>query len=108
MDIINDKAVDKMLVTDQDTPIDLENTTTTAAAQVTNESLSPMNRKARRAAAKKMGRKGRKQVNDNMIASVSEVAKQLNYFDLIEKLKKLNEKIEMQGENNNENTDKAD
>ena len=52
------------------------------------------NRAERRAFAKKLGKAGRTQFN-----SISETAKKLNYINLIQKLRKLNNKKE----NNNEN-----
>lgn len=52
------------------------------------------NRAERRAFAKKLGKTGRAQFN-----SINETAKKLNYIDLIQKLRKLNN----EKENNNEN-----
>ena len=57
----------------------------------------PMNRAQRRAAAKRAGRKGRAKID-----LVTETATHLNYIDLIQKLRKLNERKEE--ENNNENS----
>ena len=74
-------------------------------------SITPQNRKARRAAAKKMGKKGRQKFN-NASATIGEIAKQLNYIDLIDKLKQLNQKNEddknIKGDINYENTSKKD
>lgn len=57
----------------------------------------PMNRAQRRAAAKRAGRKGRAKID-----LVTETATYLNYIDLIQKLRKLNERKEE--ENNNEDS----
>ena len=57
----------------------------------------PMNRAQRRAAAKRAGRKGRAKID-----LVTETATHLNYIDLIQKLRKLNERKEE--ENNNEDS----
>lgn len=59
----------------------------------------PMNRAQRRAAAKRAGRKGRAKID-----LVTETATHLNYIDLIQKLRKLNERKEE--ENNNEDSTK--
>lgn len=48
-----------------------------------------LNRKQRRKLAKKGGKKGRQQ-----LSSITDTAKKLNYIDLIEKLRILNEKKE--------------
>lgn len=57
----------------------------------------PRNRAERRALAKKMGKKGRAQMD-----LITETAEKLNYIDLIQRLRELNAKKEM--ENNNEGT----
>ena len=57
----------------------------------------PMNRAQRRAAAKRAGKKGRAKID-----LVTETATHLNYIDLIQKLRNLNERKEE--ENNNENS----
>ena len=50
-----------------------------------------LNRKQRRKLAKKGGKKGRQQ-----LSSITDTAKKLNYIDLIEKLRILNEKKEQE------------
>ena len=58
-----------------------------------------LNRKQRRKLAKKGGKKGRQQLE-----SVADTAKKLNYIDLIEKLRILNEKKEKENyEDSDEN-----
>lgn len=57
----------------------------------------PRNQAERRALAKKLGKKGRAQVD-----LITETAEKLNYIDLIQKLRELNAKKEM--EDNNEGT----
>ena len=57
----------------------------------------PMNRAQRRALKKKMGAKKYAQIqaeNGDVISAVSETAAKLNYIDLIQKLRKLNEEKE--------------
>jgi len=49
------------------------------------------NRAERRALAKKLGKKGREQVD-----VIAETAEKLNYIDLIQKLRELNAKKEME------------
>ena len=49
------------------------------------------NRAERRALAKKMGKKGRAQID-----LITETAEKLNYIDLIQKLRELNAKKEME------------
>lgn len=65
------------------------------------KSASPqrhMNRAQRRAAAKRAGKKGRKQID-----VVSETATKINYINLIQSLRELNKKKE--GENYNVDSD---
>ena len=76
-----------MLTTDKDVPIDLKDTITTAAAQITNESLPPMNRAQRRAWNKKNKKKNKAAFN-----AITDTAKKLDYIDLIQRLRKLNER----------------
>ena len=52
-----------------------------------------LNRKQRRKLAKKGGKKGRQQLD-----TLTETAKKLNYIDLIEKLRALNEKKEKEND----------
>ena len=61
---------------------------------IENNSAPKLNRAQRRSLAKKAGKKGRSQ-----LATISETAKKLNYIELIQKLRKLNEEKE---KNNNE------
>ena len=77
----------KMLTTDKDVPIDLKDTITTAAAQVTNESLPPMNRAQRRAWNKKNKKKSKA-----AFSAITDTVKKLDYIDLIQRLRKLNER----------------
>ena len=51
----------------------------------------PRNRAERRALAKKMGKKGRAQID-----LITETAEKLNYIDLIQRLRELNAKKEME------------
>ena len=66
-----------------------------------NSTRVPMNRAQRRALKKKVGaKKYTKIVADtgDVVGAVSETAKKLNYIDLIQKLRKLNEEKEKNGE----------
>ena len=59
-----------------------------------NSTRVPMNRAQRRALKKKLGAKKYAEMitdNDDMVGTVSETARKLNYIDLIQKLRKLNE-----------------
>ena len=61
----------------------------------------PMNRAQRRALKKKMGAKKYAEMvadSGDVVNAVSETAKKLNYIDLIQKLRKLNEEKEKNGE----------
>ena len=63
--------------------------------------VHPRNRAERRALAKKLGKKGCAQAD-----LITETAEKLNYIDLIQKLRKLNEKKENENNdciNSNEN-----
>ena len=53
------------------------------------KNVHPQNRAERRALAKKLGKKNREQ-----FGTISEIAKKLNYIDLIEKLRKMNKENE--------------
>ena len=55
----------------------------------------PRNRAERRALAKKMGKKGRAQMD-----LITETAEKLNYIDLIQRLRELNVKKEMEDNGN--------
>ena len=59
-----------------------------------NSTRVPMNRAQRRALKKKVGAKKYAEMvaeNDDVVTAVSETAAKLNYVDLIQKLRKLNE-----------------
>ena len=61
----------------------------------------PMNRAQRRALKKKLGAKRYAEVvseGGDVVSAVAETAKKLNYIDLIQKLRKLNEEKEKNGE----------
>ena len=66
----------------------------------------PMNRAQRRALKKKVGSKKYAEMvaNGDVVETISETAKKLNYIDLIQKLRKLNEEKEKEnGETTTEN-----
>lgn len=66
----------------------------------------PMNRAQRRALKKKVGAKKYAEMvaNGDVVETISETAKKLNYIDLIQKLRKLNEEKEKDnGETTTEN-----
>lgn len=66
----------------------------------------PLNRAQRRALKKKVGAKKYAELlaqEGNEVAAVSETAKKLNYINLIQKLRKLNEEKEKNGETITEN-----
>lgn len=68
-----------------------------------NSTRVPMNRKQRRALKKKVGAQKYAEMvaeSGDIVGAVSETAKKLNYIDLIQKLRKLNE--EKVKENNND------
>lgn len=67
---------------------------TTSAVENKVNQLQFHNRAERRAFAKKLGKTGRAQ-----FSSISETAKKLNYIDLIQKLRKLNNEKESNNEN---------
>ena len=62
---------------------------TTAAIENKSQELQFHNRAQRRAFAKKLGKSGRAKMG-----TISETAKKLNYINLIEQLRELNEKKE--------------
>lgn len=66
-----------------------------------NSTKVPMNRAQRRALKKKVGAKKYAELvsNGDIVDTVSETATKLNYIDLIQKLRKLNEEKEKNGEN---------
>ena len=61
-----------------------------------NSTRVPMNRAQRRALKKKVGAKKYAEMvaNGDVVEAISETAKKLNYIDLIQKLRKLNEEKE--------------
>ena len=64
-----------------------------------NSTRLPMNRAQRRALKKKVGAKKYAEMvaeSGDVVETVSETAKKLNYIDLIQKLRKLNEEKESQ------------
>ena len=70
-----------------------------------NSTRIPMNRAQRRALKKKVGaKKYAEMVNESgdVVGAVSETAKKLNYIDLIQKLRKLNEEKEKEIKENGE------
>lgn len=67
----------------------IEEVTKEVAASASVEPRRHMNRAQRRAAAKRVGKKGRAQID-----AVTETATKLNYIDLIQKLRELNKKKE--------------
>ena len=70
-----------------------------------NSKRVPMNRKQRRALKKKVGSKKYAEMiaeSGDVVSAVSETAKKLNYIDLIQKLRKVNEEKEKNGEYNDE------
>lgn len=78
------------LTTEPEEPINLEEIETTVAQQINEKTqYQPRNRAERRALAKKLGKSGRAKMG-----SISETAKKLNYINLIENLRELNEKKE--------------
>ena len=68
-----------------------------------NSTRVPMNRAQRRALKKKVGAKKYAEMvaeSGDVVSAVSETAKKLNYIDLIQKLKKLNEEKEKENDGN--------
>lgn len=76
------------LTTEHDSLESIE-TETTAAIENKSQELQFHNRAQRRAFAKKLGKSGRAKMG-----TISETAKKLNYINLIENLRELNEKKE--------------
>ena len=71
-----------------------------------NSTRVPMNRAQRRALKKKLGaKKYAEMINDtdDVVGAVSETARKLNYIDLIQKLRKLNEEKGVQDYGDSEN-----
>lgn len=76
-----------------DSPETLEAVETLINSQIENNSDIQLNRAQRRALAKKAGKRGRAQLE-----AIGETAQKLDYIDLIQKLRKMNE--EKEKENN--------
>lgn len=71
--------------------------TQSASAEIDNKTnIRLRNRKERRAIQKQLGKKNR-----NKIDAISEIARKLDYIDLIQKLRELNEKKENEDGNSN-------
>lgn len=88
------------LTTENDPEPNLEELETSIAETVNEKTqLLPRNRAERRALAKKMGKKGRKQY-DSTTKTIGETAKKLDYINLIQKLRELNDKKEKENEEN--------
>ena len=75
----------------------LNRITQSASAEIDNKTnIRLRNRKERRAIQKQLGKKNR-----NKIDAISEIARKLDYIDLIQKLRELNEKKENEDGNSN-------
>lgn len=71
--------------------------TQSASAEIDNKTnIRLRNRKERRTIQKQLGKKNR-----NKIDAISEIARKLDYIDLIQKLRELNEKKENEDGNSN-------
>ena len=86
------------LTTDQDNIEEIIEETTSAIENKINQPQFH-NRAERRAFAKKLGKTGRAQ-----FGTISETAKKLNYINLIQQLRELNEKKENENENTTKNS----
>lgn len=86
-EIINNGWASVEAITDNE----LDNVTTTVTSQIAEaaNTYRSMNREQRRTVKKKMGKKGRENVD-----LISDTARKLNYVDLIQKLRKLNKEKE--------------
>lgn len=85
---MNEEIFATGLTTEHDSLESIEAETTTAIENKSQE-LQFHNRAQRRAFAKKLGKSGRAKMG-----TISETAKKLNYINLIEQLRELNEKKE--------------
>ena len=75
-------------------PETLEEIETTISTEIEDKTkIEKLNRSQRRAIARKMGKRGRGQMD-----TISETAKKLNYIDLLQKLRKLNEEKEKEND----------
>lgn len=88
-----------------DTPEEVLNKIQEKTIEKINSTRVPMNRAQRRALKKKVGAKKYAEMvaeSGDVVETVNETAKKLNYIDLIQKLRKLNEEKE---KNNGETVD---
>lgn len=69
------------------------------------EQMPPMNRAQRRAWQKKQRRNKNKKIIQSQTEAINETAQKLNYIDLIQKLRILNEKKEKEIEENENTTE---
>lgn len=69
------------------------------------QAMPPMNRAQRRAWQKKHRHNKNKKVNQPVAETITETAEKLNYISLIEKLRKLNERIEKEIDENENSTE---
>ena len=86
-----------------DTPEEVLNKIQEKTIEKINSTRVPMNRAQRRALKKKVGAKKYAEMmaeSGDVVGAVSETAKKLNYIDLIQKLRKLNEEKEKQNDGN--------
>lgn len=96
--MIEDEVFVTGLTTENDPEPNLEEIETSIAETVNEKTqLLPRNRAERRALAKKMGKKGRKQY-DSTTKTIGETAKKLDYINLIQRLRELNEKENKENE----------
>ena len=96
---------------DADTPEEVLKKIQDKTIEKINSTRVPMNRAQRRALKKKVGaKKYAEMINESgdVVDAVSETAKKLNYIDLIQKLRKLNEEKEKEFEENGETTTEND
>jgi hypothetical protein len=87
---------DKYNEEELDSPETIEAVESMITSQIDNNLTPNMNRAQRRALVKKMGKRGRAQTN-----TISETAKKLNYIELIQRLREMNEKNEEVNDNEN-------
>ena len=74
-----------------------------------NSTQIKLNRAQRRALQKKYGKNATLEMTpQQQMEAINETAKKLNYIDLIQKLRKLNEQKAKENDENGETTDKAD
>jgi len=80
-----------------DSPETLEAVEQFITSNIEKNSIPQMNRAQRRALAKKVGKNGRSQ-----LGTISETARKLNYIDLIQKLREINNKQREVNDNENQ------